>query len=112
MMTVQEIGCCGAYCRTCKVFSIGQCKGCKLGYGSRERDINKARCKIKLCCFKEHQLQTCMDCDDYHTCELIQSWFQKGYEYRYQKSLEFIKEHGYEKFMEIANEWDDAKGKL
>jgi len=30
--TIRFIGCCGAYCKTCKAFIDGSCKGCKLGY--------------------------------------------------------------------------------
>ena len=49
-MTIREIGCCGAYCKTCRMASTGsQCKGCKLGYEEGQRDINKAKCKIKTC---------------------------------------------------------------
>ena len=64
------IGCCGAYCKTCKLFIESYCKGCKLGYDTGERDINKAKCKIKLCCFKERQLVTCADCSDFASCKI------------------------------------------
>ena len=31
-MSISEIGCCGAYCRTCSAFIEQVCKGCKVGY--------------------------------------------------------------------------------
>ena len=112
-MTILEIGCCGAYCRTCKEYQKDLCKGCKLGYDTGERDINRAKCRIKLCCFKERELQTCADCNDMDTCEIIQSWFAKGYKYQlYQRSLIYIRENGYDRFIEKADDWNNAKGKL
>ena len=57
-MSIREIGCCGAYCKTCRSYTTGNnCRGCKLGYESGERDINKAKCKIKVCCCKEKNLK-------------------------------------------------------
>ncbi|MFA5364535.1 MAG: hypothetical protein WC325_05065 [Candidatus Bathyarchaeia archaeon] len=47
-MTVREIGCCGAYCKTCiawqneKYPNERTCRGCKLGYGST-RDQSKSK---------------------------------------------------------------------
>jgi hypothetical protein len=112
-MTELEMGCCGAYCRTCKARDTNNCKGCKLGYDSGERDINRAKCKIKLCCFRDKGLNTCADCKEYETCDTINSWFAKGSKYKvYKRNLDFIKEHGYEKFLKQADGWSDARGKL
>jgi hypothetical protein len=48
-MSIREIGCCGAYCKTCRTSTSGSiCRGCKLGYGDGERDIDKAKCKINV----------------------------------------------------------------
>ena len=62
-MAIKEIGCCGAYCETCreewqkkKYPDERTCLGCKLGYESGERDLSKVKCKIKVCCFRERQL--------------------------------------------------------
>ena len=57
-MTISEkpgafISCCGFYCKTCKEYKANLCRGCKLGYEKKQRDINKAKCKIKLCCIKK-----------------------------------------------------------
>jgi hypothetical protein len=114
-MSIIEIGCCGAYCKTCRTSATGNhCRGCKLGYGKGERDINKARCRIKVCCFKERKLETCADCPDYSTCEIIYSFHDKsGYKYKkYKQSIEFIKKNGYAKFIEMANDWNGPYGKL
>lgn len=114
-MSLREIGCCGAYCRTC-LTSVpgGICRGCKLGYEDGERDINKAKCKIKVCCFRDKQLETCADCGDYLTCNIIQGFYLKnGYKYgKYKQSMDFIRENGYDEFTKIADKWKGPYGKL
>ena len=78
-MPIKEIGCCGAYCKTCRASSTGSaCRGCKLGYDDGERDISKAKCKIRLCCFKDRRLETCADCTDYPVCEIIHTFQDKS----------------------------------
>jgi hypothetical protein len=115
-MTINEIACCGAYCKTCieqmkeKYPKIRHCPGCKFGYKSGERDINRAKCKIKLCCFKERKFETCADCSDF-PCEIVEVFYGKGRE-KYRKHIVFIKEHGYEEFLKRANKWKRATGKL
>ena len=114
-MSIREIGCCGAYCLTCRNSSSGtNCRGCKLGYENGERDIEKSRCRIKICCFKNKQLETCADCNEYPECDLIQGFYsKKGYKYgRYRQSVEFIREHGYSRFIEIAADWTGPFGKF
>lgn len=107
------IGCCGAYCKTCKPFIEGSCKGCKIGFDTNERDINKAKCKIKVCCFKEKKIDTCADCNELFNCELISRWFAKsGYKYqKYKQAIFFIMEHGYSEFIAVADKWRNAYGK-
>jgi hypothetical protein len=112
-MSVTEIGCCGAYCGKCPEFVNNICRGCKLGYDNGERDINRAKCKMKLCCFRDNGLQTCADCSDFESCELIQGWYEKGYKYkRYKQSTEFIRKYGYEKFLKKAKKWKSSVGKF
>jgi hypothetical protein len=114
-MSLREIGCCGAYCKTCLTSTTGgNCSGCKLGYENGARDINKARCKIKVCCFRDRGLETCADCPDYTHCAIIQGFYNKnGYKYqKYRLSVEFIKEKGYAKFLEIADSWTGPYGRL
>ena len=112
--SIRYIGCCGAYCRTCKAYIDNQCKGCKLGFDTGERDINKAKCKIKICCFKDHNLATCADCQNLGTCSIINSWYAKnGYKYKkYRQTIEFIAKNGYTKFIKLADNWTGAYGKL
>jgi len=43
------IGCCGVYCKTCPPLIEHYRKGCKLGYDTGKRDINDAKCKMKVC---------------------------------------------------------------
>lgn len=108
------IGCCGAYCKTCKPYIEGFCKGCKLGYDAGERDISKAKCKIKLCCFGDHEFATCADCLSLESCDIIGDWFAKnGYKYKkYKQAIEFIKENGYQRFIRLADKWNNAYGRL
>jgi hypothetical protein len=113
MVTKEEIGCCSAYCRTCKEHLKSFCKGCKLGYSDGSRDINRAKCKIKLCCFHDRGFETCADCEEFNICDIIQPWFEKGYKYRRCKIfLGFIRDQGYEEFIKKADGWKDAYGKL
>ena len=90
------------------------CRGCKLGYDTLERDISKAKCKIKLCCFRDHKLETYADCDSYITCNVIHSFQDKScMKYRkYKESIEFIKNNGYTEFIRIADNWSGPYGKL
>jgi hypothetical protein len=118
-MTIKEIGCCGAYCRTCinwqkeKYPNERTCLGCKIGYESDNRDSGKAKCKMKVCCFVERKLETCADCPDY-PCETLESfWKKNGWKYKqYKKQIEFIKQYGYDKYLNNADKWQRAHGKL
>jgi hypothetical protein len=118
-MTIREIGCCGAYCRTCLEWQKEKypdelhCRGCKLGYESDKRDASRAKCKIKVCCFVERKLETCADCSDY-PCKTLEDFFcKKGYKYvQYRRQLEFIRQNGYVKYLTLADKWKRAHGKL
>jgi hypothetical protein len=85
-----------------------------LGYASGERDINRAKCRIKLCCFKDRKLETCADCPEFPGCEIYETRFKKGTQNykKYSRALKFIREHGYEKFMEQTRCWNGPSGKL
>jgi len=111
-MSKEEIGCCGAYCGTCKVLKENLCRGCKLGYKNGERDISKAKCKMKVCCIT-HNYISCADCNEYNSCSIIRDFqSKKGYKYKkYKEALEFIRENGYDKFLEIADKWRMQYGK-
>ena len=114
-ISIREIGCCGAYCKTCRASVTGSnCRGCKLGYETGERDINKAKCKIKLCCFKERKLETCADCADYPGCKIIYGFHDKrGAKYKkYKQAIEFIRKNGYAEFLKIAKNWKGPYGRL
>jgi len=111
---IKFIGCCGAYCKTCKPFIEGFCKGCKLGYDEGERDINKAKCNMKVCCFKDRKFETCADCLYYPSCQIIQNFHsKKSFKYKkYKQSIEFIRKNSYTQFIKKANDWKNAYGKL
>jgi hypothetical protein len=107
------VGCCGAFCKTCKPYITGNCKGCKLGFDTGERDISKAKCKIKVCCFGDKKLETCADCIDLRTCHTIWNLYaHNGYKYKkYKQAIEFIKINGYSEFIKIADKWKNAYGR-
>jgi len=108
------IGCCGAFCGKCRQLTEGICKGCKLGYDEGMRNINAARCRIKLCCFREKKIQTCSDCPEFPGCRIIHDFYgNKGYKYgKYCESIEFIKKHGYQDFLEQTCTWKNEYGRL
>lgn len=85
-----------------------------MGYEGGERDINKAKCMIKVCCFRDRHFETCADCPDYPSCVTNQSLYMKqGYKYgKYKQSIEFIRDNGYSKFLDIANGWKGPYGKI
>ena len=111
-MPIVEIGCCGAYCKTCRAYSEKKCSGCKLGYDTGERDISKAKCKIKKCCM-EKSFYTCADCPEYTACQTVQGFYGKtGGKYKkYQQATQYIRENGYDNFIAIADKWKNASGK-
>lgn len=87
--SIKFIGCCGAYCKTYPPFIERYFKGCKIGYDTGERDINKAKCKMKVSCLKERKLETCAYCSNYHGCNIIHGFYSKnGYKYKkYKQSI-------------------------
>lgn len=111
-MSISEIGCCGAYCRTCSAFIEQTCKGCKIGYESGTRDILKAKCKMKVCCISK-KLQSCADCSEYSTCSILNDFYNKnGYKYKkYKQAIDYIRTYGYDAFLEVADKWKNAYGK-
>jgi hypothetical protein len=111
-MSIHEIGCCGAYCKTCTAFNAQMCKGCKIGYETGDRNLLKAKCKIKVCCINKKQ-QSCAECIDFCVCSIVNDFYhKKGYKYgKYQQATTFIREYGYKAFLEIADKWSNACGK-
>jgi hypothetical protein len=111
--TANYIGCCGAYCGTCRVLAAGSCKGCKLGYVDGQRDITKAKCAMKVCCVTR-KLAACGECPDLASCGTIASFFSHaGYKYRkYREATEFIRDYGRSEFLTQAGNWSGAYGKL
>lgn len=111
---IRYIGCCGAYCRICRVLREDLCAGCTLGYGPGGREIDRARCAMKRCCFRNKGLETCADCLEYPVCDTIGGFQRKkGYKYRkYRQSLEYIRTNGYDRFLAAAAEWVGAYGRL
>jgi hypothetical protein len=112
-MRIDYIGCCGAYCKTCKPLLENFCKGCKLGYKTGERDISKAKCRMKVCCINDKHLETCADCPEFETCRILNDFYSKnGYKYKkYRQALEFIRKNGYDEFLMIADKWKMQYGK-
>lgn len=112
-LSVLDLGCCGAFCGTCPEMSKRLCQGCKTGYGDGSRILSRARCRIKVCCLGKGTV-SCADCADFLNCETLRGFHSKnGYKYRkYREALEFIREHGYESFLENAVRWRSQYGAL
>ena len=110
--TIEDIGCCGAFCGTCKVKTQKICEGCKNGYINNERDIQKAKCKIKKCCLLKG-IQTCADCTEMKDCKISNEFYAKnGYKYeKYKKAIYYIMENGYQRFLVISSTWKNQYGK-
>ena len=86
-----------------------------MGYETGERDLAKARCKIKICCVgKLGGGCTCADCAECVRCKVLQGFYGKtGYKYKkYQESLEFIRANGRAAFLTIARKWKRPCGGL
>ncbi|MCK9306724.1 MAG: hypothetical protein CVV31_01940 [Methanomicrobiales archaeon HGW-Methanomicrobiales-2] len=111
-MSLTDIGCCGAYCGTCRALKEQACKGCKIGYDTGERDLGKARCRIKICCVHRGYI-SCADCPDLRTCGILGEFYGKnGYKYKkYQQAVEFIAQNGYPAFLEVADTWTNVYGR-
>ena len=108
------IGCCGAYCRTCRSFILGSCKGCKTGYEEGARDIKKAICKVKRCCIGTMRLETCADCRRFDRCTVLADFHGKNWPsyLRYRRALELIRADGYEEFIGRAKDWKRQYGEF
>jgi hypothetical protein len=67
---------------------------------------------MKVCCM-QRQLSTCADCAEYETCITLQSFYQKnGFKYqKYRQATLFIRQYGYDAFIEVADKWKCAYGK-
>ena len=72
MNGTEEIGCCGAYCGTCREY-LKPCKGCKPRYLDGSRELSRAKCRMKKCCLTKGHI-TCADCEEYDRCGIIQSF--------------------------------------
>lgn len=79
-MSTVEIGCYGAYCKTCREYQK-ICKGGKPGYQDGSWDLSRAKCKMKKCCLTKNII-TCADYEEYDCCETIQAFLDHpGYKY-------------------------------
>lgn len=77
------------------------------------RKIGRARCGIKRCCIGGKHKPTCMECDEFSSCGMLQEFY--GHRRSHQKirgSAEFIRAHGYERFMRAAKNWTHSKEDL
>ena len=74
--------------------------------------MSRAKCRMKKCCLTKGHI-TCVDCAEYESCEIIQSFLNHhGYKYgKYKQALEYIRAHDYAAFMKAAENWKNAYGK-
>ena len=112
-MSKQLLGCCGAYCQTCKVYLQQLCKGCKVGYATGERDIERAKCAMKVCCVRRGWT-SCADCAEYTTCKTLAAFYgHESYKYKkYKQATEYIRAHGYEAFFSAGGRLEERIRRL
>ncbi|AKB85945.1 hypothetical protein MCMEM_1892 [Methanococcoides methylutens MM1] len=68
---------------------------------------------MKLCCFRDKGYETCADCPEWESCDIVQEWYKKCYQYgKCRQSIEFIRKEGYEEFLKRADNWKNHYGKL
>ena len=110
--SVEDIGCCGAFCGSCKVKKENFCIGCKIGYKTGERELSKAKCKMKVCCIGRNH-NTCADCEGLNDCRIINDFFNKnGYKYKkYREAIFYIATNGYPAFLKQTEKWTMQYGK-
>jgi hypothetical protein len=114
MDDIKYIGCCGAYCKNCRSLIRKCCKGCKIGFKDGERNINLSKCNVKICCFRVNNFESCAECKKIESCGIMKKWYKKndGKYGKYKELLEYIKNNGYDKFIEIANNWKNEFGEI
>lgn len=99
------IGCCGIDCGLCpRYYSSGpsRCPGC---CGPGFFDVSPG-CGTITCCVKKKGLEVCAQCDEF-PCSRFASWLDKWWledsvvtHRKIRPNMDFIKEHGLEKFLE------------
>jgi len=99
------LGCCGLDCGLCpRYYSAGpsRCPGCcGLGFFGVSPG-----CGTITCCVKKKGLEVCAQCDEF-PCSRFASWLDKWWledsvvtHRKIRPNMDFIKEHGLEKFLE------------
>ena len=111
MNGIEEIGCCGAYFRTCREY-LKICKGCKPGYLDGSRDLSRAKRKMNKCYLTRGHI-TCGDCGEYDRCKTIQLVLNHaGYnDSKCKQALEYIRAHGHTDFLKAEEHWTGTYGK-
>ena len=94
---VNHIAFCGLYCGACNRFLKGGCPGC-------QKNEKATWCKIRNCCL-ENELKSCADCSIYNNpedCKYFSGLISKLFGFIFQSNrvacVNYISEHGYEKF--------------
>lgn len=65
---INELAPCGVFCGACPSFGK-TCFGCPAEDKNQKR-ISKWSCKIRSCCYKTHNLDYCIYCDEF-PCKII-----------------------------------------
>jgi len=103
------LGCCGLDCGLCpRYYTVGpsKCPGC-----CGPDFFNKhPSCSYITCCVKKKNLEVCAQCEEF-PCSKFESWLVDGGEYdsflthlKAYPNMNFIKEYGLEKFIELQRE--------
>ena len=71
---------------------------------------NELNAKLRSAVSKKNNYNTCADCSNY-PCKVLEEFFNKG-RTKYRKQLDFIRNQGYNEFLENADQWKGPSGKL
>ncbi|MBN1927124.1 MAG: DUF3795 domain-containing protein [Prolixibacteraceae bacterium] len=95
----KEISKCGLYCNNCGKFKSGKCPGC-------EKNVKATWCKTRICCI-ENGYSSCADCTmtNPRECKKFSNFITDVFSTIFRSdrpaSIEYIKKHGSEAFINL-----------
>jgi hypothetical protein len=102
MVNPELVARCGLYCGNCSKFKSGKCAGC-------DANEKASWCKARTCCL-ENGYETCADCatSNPRECKKFSNLVSKLFEVIFRSdrpaSVEYIKQHGREAFVNMMIE--------
>jgi hypothetical protein len=61
----------------------------------------------------EKQMPTCMECPEFSSCRILQDFYARPASHqKIRRAAEFMRAHGYERFVRTARNWTHSKEEL